>query len=73
MRRKKDGEKVPWQRTGARPRIRMAPFSYLDRELIATNLLGTAEEAVQEAAREAVNQAAPEDRTDPGTITEPPA
>jgi deoxycytidylate deaminase len=36
IRKQADGTTVPWTRAGARPRVRMAPYSYLDRELIAT-------------------------------------
>ncbi len=51
MKRKKDGAVVPWQRTGAKPRIRMAPYSYLEREtLVTAKELDKAVEQMQRAA-----------------------
>jgi deoxycytidylate deaminase len=35
-RKRSDGRIIPWDRTGATPRVRMAAYSYLERELIAT-------------------------------------
>jgi hypothetical protein len=51
MRRKKDGKIVAWQRTGAKPRIRMAPYSYLERETkVTATELDAAVERMQKAA-----------------------
>ena len=61
IKRKREGAIVPWQRTGARPRIRMAPYSYLERETVVTATeLDTAVERMQKAAEAARAKAAPE-------------
>jgi deoxycytidylate deaminase len=36
-RKQVDGTIMPWKRAGAKPRVRMAPYSYLEREWIATS------------------------------------
>jgi hypothetical protein len=51
-RKKADGTTVEWERVGARPRVRMSPYSYLDRELIATTEIESAVAAMEERATE---------------------
>ena len=53
MKRKRaDGMTIPWERNGATPRVRMAAYSYLQREHIATTELEPAvEEMEQQASR----------------------
>jgi len=51
LKRKADGNVIPWEPPGARPRIRMKPYSYLEREtLVTAKLLEEAIEAIQRAA-----------------------
>lgn len=50
---KLDGTTIPFDRSAARPRIRMAPFSYIQREsLVTTELLDPAVEAMTRDAAE---------------------
>lgn len=39
MKRKKDGKVIPFDRAATKPRVRMSPFSYIERETLATKLL----------------------------------
>jgi deoxycytidylate deaminase len=67
MKRKKNGLVVPWQRTGARPRIRMAPFSYLERETkVTAEELDKAVEQMQRTAEAKKRTDAPPDEHGPG-------
>jgi deoxycytidylate deaminase len=53
MKRKQpDGTISPWNRAGAKPRVRMAPYSYLDRELIATTEIEGAVATMEQRAAE---------------------
>jgi deoxycytidylate deaminase len=53
MKRKRpDGTTVPWSRNSAKPRVRMSPYSYLDRELIATTEIKGAVAAMEMRAAE---------------------
>lgn len=49
-RKQPDGTTAPWTRAGAKPRVRMAPYSYLDRELIATTEIEGAVATMEERA-----------------------
>jgi deoxycytidylate deaminase len=51
---KEDGSAVAWKRVGAKPRIRMAMYSYLERETLVTVELGNAIENLQKKATAAV-------------------
>lgn len=51
-RKRPDGTVTPWSRVGARPRVRMAPYSYLDRELIATTEIEQAVATMEKRAAE---------------------
>lgn len=54
MKRKaSDGKTIGWKKEGATPRVRMAPYSYLERELIATTQVEPAVAAMEERAAEA--------------------
>ena len=51
IRRKREGATIQWLRTGATPRIRMAPYSYLERETkITAEEFDKAVERIQKAA-----------------------
>lgn len=52
VRKQKDGSVLSWKRIGSKPRIRMAPFSYLERETLITTELDRVAEAMQAAAQE---------------------
>jgi deoxycytidylate deaminase len=53
MKRKIDGEIVRFQRPGAKPRIRMAVYSYLEREtLVTAEVLDQAVETIQKKVQE---------------------
>ena len=52
MKRKQpDGTVIKWDRARATPRVRMAPYSYLERELIAMSQLGPAVERMEQRAK----------------------
>jgi deoxycytidylate deaminase len=52
MKRKQpDGSVIKWQRAGATPRVRMAPYSYLERELIAMSQLEPAIERMEQRVK----------------------
>jgi len=51
-RKQPDGTIKPWTRAEAKPRVRMAPYSYLDRELIVTSEIEGAVATMEERAAE---------------------
>ena len=53
MKRKQaDGTTMPWVRASAKPRVRMSPYSYLDRELMATTEVDRAVTTMEQRAAE---------------------
>ena len=57
VKRKKDGKKIDWERGSSAPRIRMSPFSYLQREVeAAAQLAGTSSGTINPAKPKAEPQ-----------------
>lgn len=50
LKRKEQGQIVDWKAATAKPRLRMAPYSYLERELIAVEQIEYAVEKMDKIA-----------------------
>lgn len=57
-RKQPDGTITQWNQAGAKPRVRMARYSYLDRELIATTEIERAMATMEKRAAEEPEPAA---------------